>query len=151
MLRRAVKSLDLPCFVEHVFDTFYRVNCNCFLFVTDFTTEMSQIESDFSSDDSGLMVEDMGVSAAKRARRMTSVTTDSSTTINVIGPGDDLIGNGLYIKPDNSLYKCVMCDYTTKYISQLSLHLEKHQASTPGAASQAAASRKQANQLILSV
>lgn len=118
-------------------------------FLVDVTPEMSQVESDFSSDDSGLMAEEMGGSATKRIKRSPSAVESSHTTINVMGPGDDIIGNGLYIKPDNSLYKCVMCDYTTKYISQLSCHLEKHQASTPGAAS-AAASRKQAN-LILSV
>lgn len=98
------------------------------------------------------MAEEMGGSACKRMKRSVSASithaVDHATTINVIGPGDDLIGNGLYIKPDSSLYQCVMCDYTTKYISQLSQHLDKHQASTPGAAS--AASRKQAN-LILTV
>lgn len=89
-------------------------------------------ESDVSSDDSGLVAEDMGMRVVKKpgvqivSRR--TVDSGSSMLINVIGHGEELRGNGLYMKPESSLYQCVMCDYTTKYIAQLSWHLEKHQA-----------------------
>lgn len=99
-------------------------------------------ESDVSSDDSGLMVEEIGMSTLKKkpvtqiVARSGEVT--SSMLINVIGHSNELRGNGLYLKPENSLYQCVMCDYTTKNIAQLSRHLEKHQASTAHAATSAA-------------
>lgn len=92
---------------------------------------ITPVESDVSSDDSGLIIDHISgklSGSIKAGQRFRLTSSNNNTLINVISHGDDIVGNGLYIKPDNSLYQCVMCDYTTKNITQLSRHLEKHQA-----------------------